>query len=327
MKLKFNTREFLCALLGAMAFLSAPPSLAQQFPERPVRMIVPFAPGGRTDILARLLAQKLTEMWGRNVLVENRAGAGTVIGSEVVATSPPDGYTLLFTANPHSSNPALIAKLPYDTARDFSPVTMLVSAPLMLVVNPALPVKTVQQLVAYAKANPGALTYASSGNGGPQHMAGELFKYAADVNLVHAPYKGGAPALMDLLGNQVQVSFTSLLASEAYLKSGKLRALGVTSTKRVQRYADIPTLVEAGLPGFEYLTWYGVFAPGGTPRALLVKIQEDLARALATPEIQDRLARDGLQAVGNKPEEFDRFVKDETEVTRKLVTKAGIKPG
>ncbi len=319
-------RPLIAALLATSALLATPAAQAQKFPDRPVRLVVPFAAGGGTDILARLLAQKLTETWGHNVLVDNRAGAGTVIGADIVARSPADAYTLLFTANPHTSNPALLAKLPYDTARDFTAVSMLVSAPLMLVVNAAVPVQSVQQLIAYAKARPDALNYATSGNGGPQHLAGELFKYMADVNMVHTPYKGSAPALVDLLGNQVQVSFTSLLASVPYIKNGKLRALGVTSSKRVDGYSDIPTIAESGVPGFESLTWYGVFAPGGTPRALLVKIQEDMARALATPEIKDRLARDGLQAVGNRPDEFESFVKAEIDTVKNLVAKAGIKP-
>jgi len=198
---------------------------------------------------------------------------------------------------------------------------------MMLVVNPAVPVQTVQQLIGYAKTYPDALNYASSGNGGPQHLAGELFKFSADINMVHAPYKGTAPALIDLLGNQVQVSFTSLLASEPYLKSGKLKALGVTSLKRINGHPDIPTLSESGLPKFEYLTWYGVFAPGGTSRALLNKIQEDMLKALGSPDIKNRIASDGLQSVGSKPDEFESFIRNEIETVKKLVAKAGIKPG
>ena len=314
-------------LFTAIAIFSAPIAQAQKFPDKPVKLVVPFAAGGGTDILARMIAQKLSEQWGQNVLVDNRPGAGTITGSEIVARSPADGYTLLFTANPHTSNPALLAKLPYDTSRDFTAVSMLVSAPMMLVVNPAVPVQTVQQLIGYAKTNPDALNYASSGNGGPQHLAGELFKFSADINMVHAPYKGTAPALIDLLGNQVQVSFTSLLASEPYLKSGKLKALGVTSLKRINGHPDIPTLSESGLPKFEYLTWYGVFAPGGTSRALLNRIQEDMLKALGSPDIKNRIASDGLQSVGSKPDEFEIFIRNEIETVKKLVAKAGIKPG
>ena len=313
------------ALLVLAGLLISTSAIAQKFPNRPVRIVVPFAAGGGTDILARLLAQRLGDQWGQNVMVDNRPGAGTVIGSDAVARSPADGYTLLFTANPHTSNPALIAKLPYDTTRDFAAVSMLVSAPMILVVNSSVPAQSVQQLIALARSRPDSLSYASSGNGGPQHLAGEYFKFMADVNMVHVPYKGTAPALVDLIGNQVQVSFTSLLASMPHLKNGTLRALGVTGLKRVEGFADVPTLSEAGLNGFEYLTWYGVFAPAATPQALLTSLHQDMARALDHPDINGRLAREGLQAVANRPEEFDAFVRSEIETVRKLVAKAGIK--
>ena len=318
-------RRVACVVTVA-GLISAPGALAQKYPEKAVRIVVPFAAGGGTDIIARIIAQKLAEEWGRNVVVDNRPGGGTVIGSELVARSTPDGYTLLLTANPHSSNPALVAKLPYDTARDFAAVTMTASAPLLLVVHPTLPARTVQELIAYAKARPNQLTYASSGNGGPQHLAGELFKYMAGVAMLHVPYKGGAPALTDLLGGQVQLSFASLLTSLPHIRAGKLRALGLTGSQRLEANPEIPTVAEAGVPGFEYLTWYGVFAPGGTPRPLIAKIQGDMTRALANPEVKERLARDGVQAVGNKPDEFDAFVKKEIEKVTKLVRMAGIKP-
>jgi len=244
-----------------------------------------------------------------------------------VARSTPDGYTLLLTANPHSSNPALVAKLPYDTARDFSAVTMTAAAPLLLVVHPTLPVRTVQELIAHAKAKPNLLTYASSGNGGPQHLAGELLKYMAGVAILHVPYKGSAPALTDLLGGQVQLAFTSLLAGLPHIKAGKLLALGVTSSTRLEANPEIPTVAEAGVPGFEYLTWYGVFAPGGTSGPLVAKIQQDMARVLASPDVKERLARDGVQAVGNKPDEFASFIKKEIEKATQLIRMAGIKPG
>lgn len=312
-------------VLAVAGLIASPGALAQKYPAKAVRIVVPFAAGGGTDIIARIIAQKLSEDWGRNVVVDNRPGGGTVIGSELVARSTPDGYTLLLTANPHSSNPALVTKLPYDTARDFSAVTMTASAPLLLVVHPTLPTRTVQELIAHAKAKPNQLTYASSGNGGPQHLAGELFKYMAGVAILHVPYKGSAPALTDLLGGQVQLSFTSLLAGLPHIKAGKLRALGLTGSKRLEANPEIPTVAEAGVPGFEYLTWYGVFAPGGTSRPLVAKIQEDMARVLTSPEVKERLARDGVQAVGNKPEEFDSFIKKEIEKVTKLVRMTGIK--
>ena len=313
-------------VLTVAALISAPGALAQKYPEKAVRIVVPFAAGGGTDIIARIIAQKLSDGWGRNVVVDNRPGGGTVIGSELVARSTPDGYTLLLTANPHSSNPALLAKLPYDTARDFAAVTMTASAPLLLVVQPTLPARTVQELIAHAKARPNQLTYASSGNGGPQHLAGELFKFMAGVAMLHVPYKGGAPALTDLLGGQVQLSFASLLTSLPHIRAGRLRALGLTSSTRLETNPEIPTVAEAGVPGFEYLTWYGVFAPGGTTRPLIAKIQVDMARVLTSPEVKERLARDGVQAVGNKPGEFNTFIKKEIEKVTKLVRMAGIKP-
>ena len=319
-------RCMVCVLTVA-GLVPAPGALAQKFPEKAVRIVVPFAAGGGTDIIARIMAQKLSDEWGRNVVVDNRPGGGTVIGSELVARSTPDGYTLLLTANPHSSNPALVAKLPYDTARDFSAVTMTAAAPLLLVVHPTLPVRTVQELIAHAKAKPNLLTYASSGNGGPQHLAGELFKYLTGVALLHVPYKGGAPALTDLLGGQVQLAFTSLLAGLPHIKAGKLLALGLTSSKRLETNPEIPTVAEAGVPGFEYLTWYGVFAPGGTSGPLVAKIQQDMARVLASPQVKERLARDGVQAVGNRPGEFASFIEKEIEKATKLIRMAGIKPG
>lgn len=316
----------LACVLTIAGLISAPGALAQKYPEKAVRIVVPFAAGGGTDIIARIMAQKLADEWGRNVVVDNRPGGGTVIGSEIVVRSNPDGYTLLLTANPHSSNPALLAKLPYDTVRDFAAVTMTAAAPLLLVVHPTLPPRTVQELIAYAKARPNELTYASSGNGGPQHLAGELFKYMTGAGILHVPYRGGAPALTDLLGGQVQLSFASLLTSLPHIRAGRLRALGLTSLQRLETNPEIPTVAEAGVPGFEYLTWYGIFAPGGTPGPLIAKIQQDMARVLTSPEVKERLARDGVQAVGNKPDEFNAFIKQEIEKVTKLVRMAGIKP-
>jgi tripartite-type tricarboxylate transporter receptor subunit TctC len=258
-------------------------------------------------------------------VVDNRPGAGTVIGSELVAHSAADGYTLLFTANPHTSNPALVPRLPYDTARDFAPLTMIASAPLVVVAHPSVPVNTIHELIAYAKVPANHLAYASSGNGGPQHLAGELFKYMAGVAILHVPYKGSAPALTDVLGGQVPLAFSSLLPGLPHIKAGKLRALGLTGSKRLDLIPEVPTVAEAGLPGFEYLTWYGVFAPGATPRTLVARIQADMARMLTLPEVKERLARDGVQGVGSTPGEFDAFVKNEIEKVTRVVRMAGIK--
>lgn len=303
-----------------------PAAFAQDYPTKPVRLIVPFAAGGGTDILARLIAQKLTESWGRNVVVDNRPGGGSVIGSELVARSTPDGYTLLLTANPHTSNPALVAKLPYDTLRDFTAVTMLASAPLLLVVHPSLPARTVGELITHAKARPNQLSYASSGNGGPQHLAGELFKHMAGVQMVHVPYKGTAPATTDLIAGQVQVAFSSLLTVLPHTKAGKLRGLAISSASRSEANPEFPTVAESGVPGFEATTWYGVLAPGATPRATVAKIQSDIARALGTADLKERLSRDGLQPVGSKPEEYAAFIRQEIEKVKSLARTAAIKP-
>ncbi|MGZ5092274.1 MAG: tripartite tricarboxylate transporter substrate binding protein [Burkholderiales bacterium] len=320
-----SVRALSCLVGIALAAGAASAALAQDYPEKAVRLVVPFAAGGGTDVLARLIAQKLSDEWGRNVVVDNRPGGASVIGSELVARSTADGYTLLLTANPHTSNPALVPKLPYDTLRDFTAVTMLASAPLMLVVHPAVPVRSVSELIAYAKARPNQLTYASSGNGGPQHLAGELFKYMAGVEVLHVPYKGGAPAITDLLGGQVQLAFGAMLTVLPQVKGGKLRALAITSARRSETNPEFPTIAESGVPGFEVMTWYGVLAPVGTARATVLKIQNAMARALTTPEVKERLSRDGLQALGSRPEEFESFVKKEIAKVTQLVRTAHIK--
>lgn len=315
----------LTGILAGIAFLAlSPTAVAQPFPSKPVRLIVPFAAGGGTDILARLVAQKLTETWGRNVVVDNRPGGGSVIGSELVVRSTPDGYTLLLTANPHTSNPALVAKLPYDTERDFAAVTMLASAPLFLVVHPSVGARSVSDFISYAKSRPNPPSYASSGNGGPQHLAGEMFKHMAGLQMVHVPYKGTAPATQDLISGQVEAAFSSVLTALPHIKAGKLRALGISSAKRSDAYPDLPAIAET-LPGFEVTTWYGVLAPRGTPRPTVSKIQSDIAVVVAAPDVKERLARDGLQPVGSKPEEYAALIKREIEKVKALVRTAGIR--
>jgi len=299
-------------------------AFAQTYPVKPVRLIVPFAAGGGTDILARMVAQKLTDSWNRNVVVDNRPGGGSVIGSEIVARSTPDGYTLLFTANPHTSNPALIPKLPYDTERDFTAVTMPASAPLFLVVHPSVPVRSVSELIAYAKSRPSPMSYASSGNGGPQHLAGEMFKHMAGIQMIHVPYKGGAPATTDLIAGQVDAAFNGVLTALPHIKSGKLRVLGISSGKRSGSYPELPAIAET-LPGFEVTTWYGVLAPGGTPRPIVTRIQSDIAAVITAPEMKERLARDGLQPVASKPDEYAAFIRREIENVKTLARAAGIR--
>jgi tripartite-type tricarboxylate transporter receptor subunit TctC len=298
--------------------LSACMASAQTFPTKSIRIIVPFAAGGGTDVIARLLAQKTGEALGQLVVVENRAGGGSVIGSEVVARSAADGYTLLLTANPHTSNPALHPKLPYDTVRDFAAVTLVASAPLMLVVHPSLPASTVKELIALARARPGQLSYGSSGNGGPQHYAGELFKHMTGTSVLHVPYRGGAPATVDLLAGQVQLMFNSMLNVLQHLPSGRLRALAVTSLRRTDAAPAVPTVAESGLKDFEVTTWYGVLAPAGTPAPVIKRLNDGMTRALRLPEMVDVLGKNGVSAAGNTPEAFSRFIVDEIERFRKV---------
>ena len=295
------------------------------FPVKPVRIIVPFAPGGGTDLIARSLAQKLSEGWGQQVLIDNRAGGGTVIGSDLVAKSAADGHTLLLTANPHTTNPALHAKLPYDTLRDFAGITQIANSPLLLTVHPSLPARSVRDLIALAKQRPGQLSYGTSGNGGPQHLAGELFKFMAGIDLIHVPYKGGAPAATDLIAGQLQLAFGSTFLMIPQTQAGRLRALAVTSAARSPVLPHVPSIAEAALPGFAATTWYGLFAGAATPRPLITKLHADVTRALKSPEVIERLTRDGSDPVGSEPAAFDAYVRTEIEKARRIVKASGMR--
>jgi tripartite-type tricarboxylate transporter receptor subunit TctC len=312
--------------LGMLLALSAALASAQSYPTKPIRIVVPFPPGGATDILARDVAQKLTEAWGQQVIVDNRPGAGGNIGSELVAKSAPDGYTLeMGTVGTHAINASLYAKMPYDHVKDFVPVILVAGVPNVLVVNPAVPVNSVSELIAYAKANPGKLNFASSGSGTSIHLSGELFKVMAGVEMTHIPYKGSAPALQDLLGGQVQLMFDNLPPSLPQIKAGKLRALAVTTATRAPALPDVPTVAEAGLPGFESSSWFGLLAPAGTPPAIVVKLNAEVARWLATPDAKERLAKQGANAVGGSPEDFEKHIAAETVKWAKVVKDSGAK--
>ncbi len=289
------------------------------FPTKLVRIIVPFAPGGGTDLIARSLAQKLSEGWGQQVMIDNRSGGGTVIGSDMVAKSAPDGHTLLLSANPHTTNPALHAKLPYDTLRDFAGITQIVNSPLVLTVHPSLPARGVRELIALAKQRPGQLSYGTSGNGGPQHLAGELFKFMAVIALIHVPYKGGA------LAGHLQLVFGSTFLMIPQTNAGRLRALAVTSAARSPVLPQVPTIAEAALPGYAITTWYGLFAAAATPRPLITKLHADVTRALKTPEVIKRLTRDGSDPVGSDPAAFDAYVRAEIEKARRIVKASGMR--
>src|SRR5690242_6240739 len=300
------------------------PVAAADYPTKPIRLVVPFPPGGTTDILARAVAQKLSETWNQQVIVDNRPGAGGNIGADLVAKAPPDGYTLVMgTVGTHAINPNLYSKMPYDHVKDFSPVILVAGVPNVLVVNPSLPVHSVKELIDYAKANPGKLNFASSGNGTSIHLSGELFKTMAGVQMTHVPYKGSAPALADLMGGQVQLMFDNLPSSLGLIKGGKLRAIAVTSTTRAAALPDVPTIAESGLPGFEASSWFGVLAPAGTPDDIVAKLNGTIAAWLATPDAKEKLLAQGTIAAGGSPEDFAQHIDRETAKWAKVVKASG----
>ena len=316
-----NKRNYLF-LLGFLLPLTA---LAQAYPGKTVRFIVPFSAGGSTDIIGRTLAAKLTEMWGHTVVVDNRPGGSTVIGTEIVAKSPPDGYTLLVTPAPFTIVPSLMAKLPYDPQKDFEPITLINTTPLVVVVHPGVPAKNIRELIAVAKAKPGTLNFGSSGSGGSNHLAGELFNAMAGVKMVHIPYKGNAPALTDLVGGHVDVVFNGLTSAIPLIRGGKLRALGMTSLARAGAMPDVPTLDEQGLKGFLAVAWNGLTAPARTPKDVVTKINADVLRVVKTPELIERLRADGSDAAGYPIDEYRKFLRDETAKWAKVIAAAGVK--
>jgi tripartite-type tricarboxylate transporter receptor subunit TctC len=317
-------KRFLLVLAAAAAALAAAPSAAQ-YPAKPIRFVVPFPPGGPLDIMGRGIAQKLQEAWSQPVVVENRPGAGGGIGAELVARSPGDGYTLLMGAvSTHAINPSLYAKVPYDPQQDFVPVALVAQVPNVLVVNPSLPVHSVKELIAYARAKPGALSFGSGSTGSTGHLAGELFKTEARVDMVHIPYKGGAPAMQDLLAGQTQLMFDNLANALPQVKAGKLRALAVTTLKRAPSVPDLPTIAESGLPGFDLTTWFGVFVPAGTPPETVAKLNAEIVKALASRDLADRLATMGTTPPeNNTPGSFAAFVRTEAAKYQQVVKSSG----
>ena len=310
-------------LLCAFTFSAA---CAQPYPVKPVRLVVTYTAGGPADIAARALAQKLAEMWGQQVVVDNRAGAGGIIGTELVAKAAPDGYTLLHgTAAGLIINPLLVKKLPYDTFRDFAPVSMVVIVPQLLVTHPALPATTLKELIALAKARPGALNYASVGIGSPNHLGMELLKSMAGIDMVHVPYKGATPAMADLIAGQVQLAFNGMASVLPQIASGKMKAIAIGSARRSPAAPDVPTVAEAGLTGFEYVAWNGNFAPAGTPAALVNRLSADIRKALAAPDVVQRLASLGSEPGGNTPAEFAAYVKADHARWARVVQAVGLK--
>jgi tripartite-type tricarboxylate transporter receptor subunit TctC len=288
-------------------------------------MVVPFAPGGATDIIARTVAQKLSERLGQPVVVENKPGAGTTIGNAEVAKAKPDGYTLLFAPTPFVISQVVYATLPYDPKKDFTPVSLLATSPFILVVNANVQARSVAELVAAAKAKPGSITFCSAGNGTVPHLAGELFKLRAGVNVVHVPYKGGGPAIVDLVGGQVDMMFATPIEVSQHVQSGKLRVLGATSQKRLPAYPDVPTLSESGYPGFEVASFFGVLAPAGTPNNVVAKLAGDLAWVMEQPEVRERFAAQSATANVQDPAAFARFLDAEREKWTDIVKRSGAK--
>jgi len=299
---------------------------AQQFPSKALHLIVPFPPGGGNDTVARAIAQQLGPDLGQPVVVDNRPGAGGSVGAELAAKAPPDGYTLFLAGvGSHVVNPNLHARLPYDPVRDFTPITLLATAPSVLVVNPAVPARTVAEFTAYARAHPGELNYASNGNGSAAQLAAAMYESMANVRMVHVPYKGIAPALTDLLSGEVQLMFGTVVALVPHIQAGKLRALAVTSRSRSALLPDVPTLAESGVPEYEAGSWYGVMAPAGTPREIVERLHGAIVRALKEPEVAKRLAAEGAIVIGSTPEEFGAHLRVELARVAKLVRAAGIR--
>ncbi len=316
MKTNTTRRSTLAGLLAATVLAASwsAPALAQDaWPNKPVRLVVPFAPGGSTDVIARMMAQKLTEVWGQTVVVDNRAGAGGNLGADIVAKSPADGYTLLFGTGSITINPQLYKKMPFDTKKDLVPVTNVASGPMLVVVPDDSPLTSVKDLIAQAKAKPGSINFGSAGVGSQVHLAGENFANAAGVDIVHVPYKGEAPAYTDLIAHQTQMMVGNFAAASALLGKGRLRALAVTSKQRMPSMPEVPTVSESGLPGFENTGWFGLLAPAGTPAPILARIHADVVKALASTEIKARLYVQGMTPVGNSPAEFVKAMDEESQ--------------
>jgi tripartite-type tricarboxylate transporter receptor subunit TctC len=300
-------------------------AFAQSYPSKPIKIVVPYPPGGFNDTLGRTLAAKFSEAWGQPAFVENKPGGNTLIGSDLVAKSPPDGYTLLVVAFPFAVTPSLIRNMPYDTLRDFAPVILAAQSPNLLVVNPQLPVKSVAELIALAKSQPGKLSYASTGNGSSNHISMELFKSMAGVDILHVPYKGSAPAVTDLLGGQVTVMFDNVPNVLPQVKAGRLRALGTSGTKRTPLAPDVPTVSEAGVPGYEVTVWFGLVAPAGTPREIVQKLNAEVTKILAMPDVRERFLAQGVEPVGSTPEQFGDHIRSQMAKWAKVVHDAGVK--
>jgi tripartite-type tricarboxylate transporter receptor subunit TctC len=310
----------------AATLLIAAPAAAQNYPVRPVRVIVPYAAGGNTDIVARALAAKLSGIFGQQVLVDNRPGGGTNIGSDLVAKAPADGYTLLMAGAANAINMSLFARPPYDTLRDFAPVILCVKGANVLSLHPSVPARDLKQLIALARARPGQLNFASAGIGSSNQMAGEQLKMMAGIDIVHVPYKGNTPAFTDAVAGHVEMIFSGITALIPHMRSGRLRAIAIGSLKRFPAIAEVPTFDESGLKGFEAITWFGLLAPGKTPKEIVERWNAEVGRLLASPDIRERFLNDGQEPMGGAPEEFARFIRSEIDKYARIIKAAGLKP-
>ncbi len=318
-------KTMLALLAAACAAFAAPAALAQKFPDKPIRFIVPFPPGGGNDILARAIAPKMGEFLGQPVVIDNRAGAGGNIGTDLAAKSAPDGYTIVIASNQVTINPWLYAKLPFDIEKDFVAVAQAASVPMVLAVHPSVPANTLKEFIALAKTSPGKFNHGTPGNGTPQHIAFEVFNHAAGVQVTHIAYKGTGPAIADLIGGQVQSAIGTMASLEQHVKAGKLRALGVTTPKRSPAMPNVPTIAEAGLPGFEVPLWYSILAPAGTPKEIVARLSGEVARALAAPETRERLTAQGFDVNYLNPEQMSDLIRHDIARWQKSIKDIGLK--
>ena len=321
---RFALSAAACTALAGAGLLGSGAAMAQAYPSKPVTIVVPFAAGGTTDILARIIGQALTAELGQSVVVDNRAGAGGNIGGQAAAKATPDGHTLFMgTVGTHAINASLYKKMPFDPVKDFAPLTRVANVPNLLVANPAQPYKSVKDLIAYAKANPGKVNFGSSGNGSSIHLSGELFKSLAKVDMQHVPYKGSAPAVTDLLGNQIGIMFDNMPSAIQHVRSGKLVPLAVTTAKRSPELPSVPTIAEAGVPGYEATSWFGMFAPAGTPAPVLATLNAAIVKVLAQPDVKKKINEQGAEVYSETPEQFAAFIQAESVKWGKVVKESG----
>jgi len=325
MKRTFLLTTAAACLTGALGVAAPAWAQANAFPTKPIRIIVPYPPGGLVDPVARVLAQKLTEAWGQPVVIDNKPGAGTILGTQQLAKAAPDGYTVILASSNHAVNPAMHEKLPYDSVKDFVPITLVATIPMMLTVHPSMPVSSVPELVALLKKQPGKYNFSSTGNGGTTHLAGELFKSMTGVDIVHVPHKGSGPSVMSVMAGESHMTFDTVYLQLPQVREGKLRALAVSTSKRTQLAPDVPTVSESGPTGFEAYTWIGFLAPAGTPGEIVQKWHQEIVRILQMPEIRNRQISQGLEPVGSTPEQFSAFIRTEMDKWARVTRQAGIK--